>query len=116
MNLSPIVEAFAVSLSIQRMAAGGYGTHGRFAPGTTSTVTLRGIVHPSTSRDLLVLPEGMRTEESIAITTDQELHTADPGGMPADRVTINGKTYEVQRVEDWSAQGFWRSIAVKVAS
>ncbi len=72
-------------------------------------------VQPSPSRDLLLLPEGLRTRETKRFYSRCLVRTADVGGKhQADEIDYRGTTYEVQQVTDWEELGgYYRAIAVK---
>jgi hypothetical protein len=103
------------TLTATRRAAGTTDGRGRAVEGATSTFPLQGSVQPVTGRDLLRLPEGLRTRELVAIISATELHTANAAaGTVADVVAYQGASYEVQSVEDWSLLGgYWRVVAAK---
>lgn len=108
----------APTATVTRGAAGTY-TAGRLTPGATSTTPLAVVaVQPASGRDLLRLPEGLRTRETIAIWTSDELRTAnETTGTPADVVGYGGASYQVELVEDWAGLGgFRKAIAAKVES
>lgn len=97
-------------------------TMGRVGETTEEVICPIASVQMSTGDDLLMLPEGMRTEEAITVYTIDKLY---PGNAPdpndpqqtiyPDRICYSGETYEVKNVENWKAQGnYYKSIAVKV--
>ena len=61
-------------------------------------------VQPATGRDLLRLPEGLRTRDVVRIFCGLgELRTADERtGLVADRIVHLGEEYEVVSVEAWA--------------
>lgn len=91
-------------------------TKGRVTPPTPTTYSVNANVQPLSGSELLRLPEGLRTRETVALWTDVDLRTADESaGVLADTVAINGRTYEVELVEDWRFHGGYRRfIAAKV--
>jgi hypothetical protein len=92
--------------TVARAGAGTYDGHGRFVPGVPLNFTIRASIQPLTGRDLLRLPQGLRTEWYIKIITDTPLRTAiAPNGNVADVVTYGGNTFEVEKVFDWSESG-----------
>lgn len=113
--------------SVRRLASssalvvtrGSVGTtaNGRYSPGPTSTLTIAGSVQPLNGKDLLRLPEGMRTRDLLAVFTETELRVVDAGaGTPPDVLTINGAAYEVEKVERWAELGgYWKAIVAKAA-
>lgn len=102
-------------LAVTRGTAGTLAA-GVFTAGATTQLTLTAMVQPVSGRDLLRLPEGLRTRELVAVFTPTALRTTDEhAGTPADRFTWQGRTYEVQLVEEWShLGGYRRAVAAKV--
>lgn len=103
------------ALTVSRRGAGTLD-HGRFTPATPTTFDIAASVQPVSGRDLLRLPEGLRTRELVAVFTGGDLRTADEAaGLAADRFVYGGRTYEVQTLEDWTQLGGYRkAIAAKV--
>ena len=101
-----------LALTVTRTAAG-TTLKGRYTPGATSTVTLAVgtfIVQPMGARDLLRLPEGLRTSEAKKLWSTVELKVEpDP-----DVVTYGGRSYQVHALTDWSyAAGYFEYGLVK---
>jgi hypothetical protein len=77
---------------------------------------LRAIVYPATYRDVQVLEEGKRTEETLHVITTEELRTVLEGVYYADQIEYQGRLYEVASVKDWSANANYYSVlATRVA-
>lgn len=76
----------------------------------------RVVVVPGAGKFVERLPEGLRTREAIRVYTTTQLQSADdPGGAPPDLIDWQGKTYEVQIIEDWTAHGgAFKVLALKV--
>ena len=88
--------------------------NGRRTAPSTSTLSVRALAYPMSGRDKLSLPEGLRTRETMAVVTVEELQTAE-GSVEPDLISIDGDTFEVQKVERWDKLGkFWRSIVARV--
>lgn len=110
-DISDIIDDFAIALTAQRFGAGSI-TDGRYTPDSSpDTVNFTGSVTPATSRDLMRLPEGRRTEWTIRIITKTPLQT-----LPqADIVTYNGRQWEVQKVDDWAnVPTFYDCLAIEL--
>lgn len=114
MDLSGVVLGLASgSYSVAR-SLGGYDGDGRYYPGTISTFNIQASVQPLKGRDLLRLPEGLRTEELVTIYTPTQLFTQGANQDP-DVVTVAGLQYQVQTVEQWGPDGsYWKAIAAKL--
>lgn len=117
MDISDVLSHFEpFDLSVTRYAAGSYNADGNWVAGSTSTVTRAVVITPASFKQIEHLPEGLRTRQVLQVFADGDLRTAnEPAGTQADTFTLGGKTFEVQSIEDWSANGgFWRALAVKV--
>jgi hypothetical protein len=95
-------EHFA-TFTRRRNAAGGSYPGGRWSGVGTSDEDILASVQPVSGRDLLRLPEGLRTRDTLAIITDDDLRTAnETSGVEADRLVVNGEEWEVVAVDDWT--------------
>lgn len=97
--------------TVTRSAAGAYGTDGRFVAGSTSTFSITASVQPLDGRDLLRLPEGLRTSEVLKIYTKTRLFVQGAGQDP-DSVAIDGVPHQIEMVETWGPAGnFYKAYA-----
>jgi hypothetical protein len=90
---------------------------GDIIPGAADTFTVRAHVQPLKGPELLNFPEGQRTRRAIKLYTTEALRTVDDdAGTPADRVSYDGATFEVQTVEPrpYGALAHFRAVAFKV--
>lgn len=72
--------------------------------------TVQGVVHPATEKQLLLLPEASRGDETIAVYTATQLTAGDDAHSP-DTVTWRGETYKVVKVMDYSDYGYNLALA-----
>jgi hypothetical protein len=56
------IDRRAVSVTRTRRSAGSYNADGDFVPGTPTTGTILAVVQPVSGRQLMDLPEGVRSE------------------------------------------------------
>ncbi len=112
MNLSNVIASLATgTYTVTRWAADSYDTNGVLVKGATSTLSVLACVQPLTGRDLQRLPEGRRTREGKAVYTATALRVE----PVADRISIDGETYEVESVRVWYDSGaYYRAVALKV--
>ena len=93
---------------------------GRTQPPTTTTVSAKASVQPTSGRDLQRLPEGKGTQDLISVWTLEPLQLGDVGaGILPDLVLYSGSTYEVEHVEPWTNHlgvTYYFAIARKVVS
>lgn len=115
MNLSASVRSFALPVTLIRREAPVADGYGHMTPGASAELPREMVAVPATARDLQVLPEGLRAEQTMLFFDTQDLRTVTAGGPPADRVLFGGSIYELQHVWDWSAQaGYWQALGLKV--
>lgn len=90
--------------------------NGRRVAPSTSTFEIVASAQPASGRDLRRLPEGIRTRETMAVFTRTELFQARPeAAQEADRVAIDGASFEVQIVERWAALGnYFRCVVARI--
>lgn len=113
------------AIALQRLATGTYAvtrpgagtyTQGVYVPGAATTFTIAASIQPVTNRELLRLPEGLRTSLLVKIITGTELRIATaPDGSGADVVSYRGESYQVEAVDAWNELGgAFEAIARKV--
>lgn len=116
MDLTDVIDEFASdTLSIQRVGASVL-TAGFWVTPAAVALSVEAVVYPASGEDIMILPEGHRSEKIIAVASRTKLRTADdPDGVHADTFAYKGETFEVQTVRDWGDQGnyYWH-LAVKV--
>lgn len=93
------------TLTIDRPGATTY-TLGRAADGADTQATIAATVQPATGRDLLRLPEGQRSEETVLVLSLGELRLRD-------RFTRGGSTYEIKHVKPWGGS-FYDALAQRL--
>ena len=110
------VDTFGGLVSCTRFAAG-YTVNGRSVPGAPIPFTIYAVIEPLAGRELLILPEGERSKESVKIYTDTRLQTINETGMiKADRVSWQGRQFEVRNVKIWSdgEDTFYQAVCVLI--
>lgn len=116
---------FDLSATVRRLSTNSYTVtrlelgsivNGRYVDGAPSTFDIVASIQPTTPQDLLRLPEGLRTKDSVTIWTDTLLRMAlAPSGYKADVVEYQGQAYEVQTIWNWAESGeFYKAVAQKV--
>lgn len=102
------------SYTVTRTVPGGYGSDGRWQPGTPSTLTINASVQPLNGRDLERLPEGERTTERLKVYSATRLFTSGAGQDP-DVITVEGVDHQVETAETWGPNGnYWKMIVRSV--
>lgn len=104
--MSSIVRRFlSGSYTVVRSLSGSY-VMGRYVPGPTTTLTVKGSMQATTARALKLEPEeGARIKQLWKFFTDQAIAPIGTSTLAkADTVTVDGETYKVLSQEKW--QGF----------
>jgi hypothetical protein len=106
------VEAFTMRRGTKALANEGEVTVTWSAP-----ANLVGSIQPAEAKEIKQLPEGQRgSGDGIVIFTATELMPDDGNNTVSDVVTWDGKNYKVVGIEDWSANGYYRALAVEIAA
>lgn len=94
---------FFTTVTRYRRAAGSYMPDGRWHQGTQTSATITASVQPASGRDLMRLPEGLRTGDVVTIIADADvLRTADERtGLIADHIVHDEEEYEVVEVQNF---------------
>jgi hypothetical protein len=120
MSIAALIASFGRPLTVTRYAAGAYDSNGAYQPGATSTINIIMSVQPLNGRELILLPEGERTKQYVRGYTNTQLYTAQQAASKkADQTSIDGVTFEVQKVEKWEAtnmniQPYWKIVMAEV--
>ena len=116
MNLSRVVNdpRLAEYFAVQRSS-------GHFAPGgwvedAPTTLTLYGVVTPSSADELQQLPEGDRVTGNQTFYSASQIYVThmDPQPGTSDIITYRGLQYRLAMVWDYSIRGYWKAIGVRI--
>ena len=112
-NLSRVVTS--LGLNAQRLTitrtTGSFGKGG-WVVEDTCTMQVLGVAYPSSSREILHVPEGDRVVGSITFLTKEPLfvtHNTQNQGI-SDRITWKGEQYEIHYVFPFSDYGYYMSV------
>jgi hypothetical protein len=110
METSDLIDGFADDTLTVTRRSGAYSqtgsTSGQFVASSTTTFPAVCSVQPLTADEMVRIEEGARDREWLNLFTVTEMRPARDGGVMADRVTIDGRLYEVDRVERWRGNYF----------
>lgn len=119
MNFKKLINSFKFGdVSITRYAIGSW-SNGQYTAGTTSEVVITAAIFPSLgeqseSNQLLRLPEGQRTRDTIRVFTYDPIYTTSaPNGRKADLVPYQGDNYEIKNLKIWDTD-LYDAIGTKV--
>ena len=110
-DLSFAVAQFATdSIVVRRYNATTHDSFGRLNPKSFTDTTTTGSVQPLSGRDLSRLPEGFDSNGVVSVWALAQLAVAD-------RLSIGGRVYQVESVQEWSASGnYTKAMARELAS
>lgn len=116
-DLSDAVLGFATgTYDVARANPGTYDVNGLVVndPAPT-TVQVQAMIVPLVgSKQLQRLPEGLRSRDAIEVFSVDALQVSAPEQRP-DVITYNGRQYQVDVVDDWTAAGnFFHALATRI--
>ena len=100
-DLGIAIDYFAKKITVVRKTIGDYNAAGDYVPGTPVTGSINGTVQPLRSNDLLDMPEGIRNEAALIISTRDSLNNDDS-------VIHDGNTYRVIYTWPSTTTHYWR--------
>ena len=106
----------AFSIGLEKMTGTrnpGSFVSGRWVTGTATPLSFMGFPQNAKPADLLVLPEGNRTSESIKIHTTFELIAEVKGSTNGDVISYKGKTWLVHSVAHRYIGNYHKAIAIR---
>lgn len=115
-DLSRTIDRVSVSVEVTRTLPATLD-HGRVSDSVTEDVfTIRASIQPTGTKDLQLLPEGMRNEDVVKVFTKTELFSVQRAeSRVPDRFEYRGVNYQVELVDDWADLGnYFRVLAVRV--
>lgn len=116
-DMSGTVLAFATgTYDVARADPGTYDINGLVIDDPSVTVvSVSAMIVPLVgAKKLERLPEGLRSRDAIEVFTAVALQVSAPEQRP-DVVTYNGRQYQVDVVDDWTAAGnFYHALATRV--
>ena len=115
LDLRGPINTFGQDYTVKRGSAPTYA-NGFKTPGAESDVVIRALVQPAKSRDLQVLPEGLRNRGTVKLFSVDEIRLGDPSTeAPPDRIVYGGEEWTMVHVDRWGDQGlYWSGMAQKV--
>ena len=102
------------TIEVLRQSQGSY-VKGRWEPGESESLFIKANVQPADGKDLEKLSEGRREHETIKIYSAFELRTVDKERqIQPDVVIWKGRRFQIEHVDDWSSEGYVKSVGVKM--
>jgi hypothetical protein len=99
---SGMIQRFGRTITLRRPAAPGAFVDGIWQPAAMADTSITASVQPASGDDLLQLPEGNRTADTLKIFTTSELRNEnDLTKTDPDILLIDGRQYAVHNVKTW---------------
>ena len=113
-DVSDAFDGWLESVKITRPGAGSY-VDGIWVPVSDVPVYIQAVVQNANPDDLLVVPEGLRTTESIKLHTTTFLKTVDEDGeASADLIAYNGVNWRVYNVANRKIGNYYKAVAIRI--
>ena len=114
MAINDVSDAFSEWLEplVATRTSGSY-VSGRWVDGTPTVINFSGVVQNANPQDLKVLPEGLRSEETIKIHTTARLVALVEGATPGDVVSYDGFDWTVYNLADRKIGNYYKAILIK---
>ena len=98
-------------------SAGGQWIDGVWTEGAPEILDMSGVVTPTTSKDMLMVPEGDRITESKTFHSTEKIYTTRSDGETgtSDRFEYKGEIFRVAQVTDHLDYGYNKAIALRIA-
>lgn len=114
MAINDVADAFGDWLEalVATRTTGSY-VAGRWVDDAPTTVNFTGVVQNANAQDLLVLPEGLRSEQTIKIHTTTRLIALIEGTTSGDSVAYDGANWTVYNLADRKIGNYYKAILVK---
>lgn len=103
LNVGIAIDAFAVSVTRTRRAAGSYNADGVWVEGAPTATALNAAIQPVSGRELKDMPEGIRTEAKYIAWSRSDL-------VIDDTIAHKGSNYRVMFVWPRDEGVFYRAI------
>lgn len=96
------IDLQTISIGVLHSKTPGSYDHGKWVPGAPISNTLRGVIQPATGRQLMDVPEGVRTEANYIVWSRQAI-------VEDDTITYKGKDHRVVWLWPRDEDSFYRA-------
>ena len=115
--MNDVTDAFDpdwfTKIDINRPATGSY-VDGKWVDGAAAVVPILAVVQAPSAKDLLVLPEGLRTNSVIKLHSTSILQgVSEEDESTADRFEYRGRQYMVQSATDQAIGVYYKALAIR---
>jgi len=115
-DLADVIDEVSETVTVTRALASELVKGRAKAPPADRVFKIRGSFQPMPTKELQLLPEGMRVSGAAKFFTDYELRTVDTSECKVpDRIAHQGVTWQVHRVDNWGELGnYYRVVLVRL--
>lgn len=119
MNLGRIVQSLSLGnqpIKVYRSSGSMVGGRWVEAPHSPPYFEMRGIIYPSSEKELKQVPGGDRIAGAITFITTEEILVTRVGNSPglSDKVEWHGDLYKIISILPWSDYGYYMSIGERI--
>lgn len=113
-DVSRALKRWLEPLEIIRKSTGSY-IDGKWVNGADVLVPIKAVIQNANPDDLILLPEGIRTTESVKIHTVSKVKTvSEVGETDADQFLHDGKRYRIYNTADRKIGNYYKAIAIRI--
>lgn len=116
MDFAGVLDSLSSGTFTVTRRGAGTVSGGIVTPGSASTFSIAAVIQPAGPEHMERMPEGTRIDDTKVIYTRTPLYVSNEAtGGVADRISIDGKTYEVESVRDYLSSGTYvQAVARRV--
>jgi len=113
-DVSRALTRWLEPVNIIRKDVGSY-VNGDWVNGADISVPIKAVVQNANADDLILLPEGSRSSESVKIHTVSEVKTvSEVGETEADQFDYDGSRYKIFDVANRKIGNYYKAIAIRI--
>ncbi len=113
-DVSEAFDEWLEKVVITRVGPGAY-VDGVWVEGAPTTINILSVVQNATADDLILLPEGTRTSETVKLHTVSPVKTvSEVGETNADTFQYDGDTYRIFDVYRRKIGNYYKAIAIRI--
>lgn len=115
-DVSAAFNGWLEPIDIIRKEQGDY-VDGNWVDAQETIVSIRAVVQNANADDLILLPEGTRSTETVKIHTTSLVKTvSEVTETEADQFEYNGSKYKIHDVYDRKIGNYYKALAIRVKS
>ncbi|MEA3330609.1 MAG: hypothetical protein U9Q29_02825 [Campylobacterota bacterium] len=115
-DVTDAFDGFEETVVLKRQSPGDYDENGNWMDGAITRTNILGVVQSLNSDELLILPQGDKTKETVKIHTKTVLKSANEfTKTKADNIEYQGSVWNVSAVNNRNTIGnYYKAILVRL--